>query len=238
VSHRLAECCCVTQTGACNKCTSLPSAFNCSVSMSGLLNYYGTSRPISGSFSVRLEAASDCAGCVYSSSIFANQDHRTVWTGCSSSTPYKAAHPLHRFSAGQVNVSGSLVELFLVVFGAVLIPDAADESGIFNYGSQKGVFVCWGVDTTVSVGVSRRQVAIPPDPSFNNTSKPLYCFVGITEEQLGNGLPCWAQFGSPTFTQGSWSDRLIASGCNSPMGTYSHRNPSGQLGVSWTAVIS
>jgi hypothetical protein len=202
--------------------------------MSGLLNYYGTRRPVTGSFSVRLEVASNCSGCVYSSGIAANQDFHAAWDACGSPNAIKAAHPLHRFSGGQVSIGGTPVEVFLVVFGAVLIPAASDEAGIFQSGSERGVFVCWSVDI-VGGGQSQRSILLPPDPSFNNSTQPIWCFSSPGAERFDG--TCWRDFGSAGGA-GTWSDRLISTGCDSPMGTYSRRNPTGQIGMSWTAVIS
>lgn len=204
--------------------------------MSGLLDYFGTLRPVTGSFSVRLEAASDCAGCVYSSGISATEDFRTSGNSCSAPPlPIKSARPLHRFSGGQVSIGGTPVEIFLVVFGAVLIPGASDESGIFQQGSERGVFVCWSTDI-VGGGQAQRAILLPPDPSFNNVTKPLYCYSVPAYDAVSGG--CYISLVRPG-SAGTWSRTGGAPGCGNPMGTYVRPLVApGLVGIGWTAVIS
>jgi len=228
VSQRLAECCCVSQTGGgggCDVCPKWPSSFSCLIQVSGTFRVGQQVIPfgMSDSMIMEIERCPDGTGgkCSFASRVTLNHPlyDSTLNDPRCTQLPWNGAIATIRADSGYVDEFGYKYRVAAGVLGCSLT--LANVTTQSNY----ELIIAFGIeDETVSPYFGpriSRQVLSTGNPSNNNASIPWTCCQ--TDQEVFTTLikPCWNYGGYfPPYLSTTQSVTL-KNPCDLPNGVYS-----------------
>ena len=226
MSQRLAECCCITQTGGgggCDACPKWPSAFSAQIQISGAFSINGTAIPFSFTTSTVMQVGRcpDGSGdrCSFASRLLMSHPVNELFS-CTR-LPYKGALPLKTADSGLIATFPGYQELAGIgVFGCTFAGPRNASRSTYE------VLVATGfISQLVGPGysISTRQFAATGNASDNDTEVSLSCVLSDTERLDSNDIHgnCWHGLGTAfNFNGAVCTSTLLKDPCELPNGVY------------------
>jgi len=195
VSHRLAECCCIAQTGegGCDVCPTWPSAFSALIQISGQFNIQGTlvSFNLSGSTVMEIDRCPDGSGdrCAFASRV--QMSHPLYEPLSCNLLSFKGALPTATTDSGLVTTFPGYQQLQgVVIFGCALLGQRVSSRQTYDLVVVSGFY-----DERVVPGssFSTRQFLTTGNAADNDASVSISCVFADTERLDSNDIygNCW-----------------------------------------------